>query len=134
MNRAIATQVLPDRPKYLRPASGVFAVVHAPQGGSEIHERECPSLTPERCETTRSAVRDKRQRQIKALARNAMKTDGLTYEDVGAACHRRWQHVQDMLAPDGRNMSADDIVGLALVSESFKEGMIEMMRCRRSAK
>lgn len=33
-----------------------------------------------------------------------------------------------MLSPDGRNMSADDVVAIAILSPSFRAGMAEMMR------
>lgn len=133
MNRAREIREGLPRAKSLRlgesSRSGVFAL-HGSQSAAARPVAEDLNPAPERCESTRSGVRETRQRALKALARNSLRVDGLSMADAAVACDRQEQHVRDMLSPDGRNMSADDVVAIAILSPLFREGMAEMMRIR----
>lgn len=129
MNRVRESRVgFESRAKYLRRESGVMQAVHVGEVVAANDGCQPERSAPERCEFTRSGVRETRQKALKALARNSLRADGLSMGDAAVACDRQEQHVRDMLSPDGRNMSADDVVAIAILSPSFRAGMAEMMR------
>ena len=58
---------------------------------------------------------------------NALRADGLSDADAGAACDRSRQHVQGMRQPDGRVITAADAVLIARACPAFRAALVDLI-------
>lgn len=119
----IADDVVVLRPKTISRSGEYRAVVHEPEGGSSTVGQQSLNPVPERC-VTKSVRRERMQSALKALLRQALEADGVSYSDAAAACDRNKPHMVDLCAPDGRGVSAADLVLLARRSRTFREAVL----------
>jgi hypothetical protein len=105
----------------------VFAL-HADQSAAANDGCQPERSAPERCESTHLSRRDTRQRTLKALARNALRADGLAHDDLASAQDCNRPRITDILATGGRNVIGDDVLALGEISPSFRAGVIEYWR------
>lgn len=113
------------RPKVLS-RSGEYRAVHAPEGDACGGDPQSLHPVPERY-VTKSVRRERMQSALKALLRQALEADGVSYSDAAAACDRNKPHMVDLCAPDGRGVSAADLVLLARRSRTFREAVLGLL-------
>lgn len=114
MNRAIATQVLPDRPKYLRPASGVFSVVHAPQGAaansaSPEGESDAAPTSPVLPFTSHIRTPEKAAVRMEIVEILATCCHGISNADLGATINETPQDVR-RIREGSKPLTADHLL------------------------
>lgn len=116
------------RAKALRPGdSGVFRAVHAADNATLTGA--CPTNDPQDPVPVqgRSVRRAGMQRALAALLGDALRVDGLSDADAGAACDRQRRHVVDMRQPDGRAITGADVVLIARVSPAFRAALVDLI-------
>lgn len=113
------------RPKTLS-RSGEYRAVHAPENAASAETSQSLHAVPER-HVTKSVRRERMQTALKALLRDALAADGIPYSDAAAACDRNKPHMIDLCAPDGRGVSAADLVLLARRSRTFREAVLGLL-------
>jgi hypothetical protein len=125
MDRVHAAVAEVVRAKALRLSdSAVYRISHA--ANNVAANEDAQSLHPAPAQG-RSVRRAGLQQALAAMLGEALRSDGLSDGDAGAACDRARQHVADMRSVDGRAITLADAVLIARAAPTWRTVLVDLI-------